>query len=379
MRLVRHFKNIGVSNHILGLYCLLLVFLPVGLSAQAINRTVSPRIELSKHLNDTLLKKILVLGTPHLRVLKDSLERTALDSLLTTLELYEPQAIAVEAMSSEMISSLESESGNGSVIVEAFAAKQIKQGKIMQHLLNTSRKQAQVIADSLLRVSGAPDIGTHLKQVAYLLTSYDYYSALLQWSYLPEDLRKHNGVFPDSVSTFLSNDLLNTNEITSLALPLAKRLTHQRIFPIDDHYDDLMLLPVNETLSSEVQDHPLFQEVARSGIYSQSDSLLRQANIKRNLLPYYLYLNSSDYMSTDIKTQWGLFLRTGLQSGLDRFRFTLWEIRNLNIASNILKAAPLAHHTRVLVIIGVAHKPFLDEYLGQMPDVQLVQIRDILR
>lgn len=379
MQLMRHLKGISVPNHILGLYCLLLTLLPVALGAQGTSNSVSPRIELANLLNDTLSKKILVLGTPHLSVLKESFKRTALDSLLTTLGLYRPQVIAVETMSPEMIGSLESEGGNASVIVEAFAEKHIKQGRTMQHLLNTSRKQAQVIADSLLLLSSKRDINTRLKQVAYLLASYDYYSALLQWSYLPEDVRKHNAIIPDSVSTSLSNDLLNTNEITSLALTLAKTLMHQRIFSIDDHYDHLMLLPISDTLLSELQKHPLFQEVVRSRLYANSDSLLRLTNNMGNLLPYYLYLNSSDYMSTDIKTQWGLFLRTRLQSGFDRYRFTLWEIRNMNIASNILKAAPLVSHSRVLVIIGAAHKPFLDEYLGQMPDVQLLQLRDIVR
>jgi hypothetical protein len=321
----------------------------------------------------------LILGTPHLSTLKDGFNRTALDSLLAVLSLYRPQVIAVEAMAPEMIGSLENEGGSARGILDAFAAKQVKRGHTMQKLLNTSGKEAHVIADSLILISSKPDINRRLKQVGYSLASYDYYSALLQWSYIPDDYRQHNDILPDSISTFLTNDLLKSNEITSLALPLAKTLMHQRILAIDDHYDDQMLLPISDSLSSELQRHPLFREVVGSRLYVSSDSSLRLANNRHNLLPYYLYLNSSDYMSKDMKTQWGLFLRTHLQSGFDRYRFSLWEIRNLKIACNILNATFTASRSRVLVVIGAAHKPFLDEYLGQMPDVQLLQLRDIVR
>jgi pheromone shutdown protein TraB len=80
-----------------------------------------------------------------------------------------------------------------------------------------------------------------------------------------------------------------------------------------------------------------------------------------------------------MKTQWGFFLKTHLPSGHDTYRFTLWEIRNLLIASNILKVVPPVGEGKVLVIIGAAHKPFLDEYLRQLPDVRIVQLEELLR
>jgi hypothetical protein len=365
-------------NLVLHRYIVLMLFLPIALSAQMASNYASPRMELADLLNDTLSKKVLVLGTSHLNVLGKSFNRVALDSLLAVVERYRPQIVAIEAMPPELIGSLENEGGNARVIVEAFSAKQIKRGQSMQQVLNTSRRQAQSIADSLFLVSGSPDISRRLNHIAYSLASYDYYSALLQWSYLPEEVRKHNDIIPDSVSISLNKDLLNANEITSLALPLAKTLLHQRVVSIDDHFDDLMLLPISDSLTSELKKHPKFQEVVTSRLYADSDSLLKLANANGNLLPYYLYLNSPGYMSSDIKMQWGLFLRTHLQSGLDRYRFTLWEIRNLKIASSILNAAPTASHCRILVIIGAAHKPFLDEYLRQMPDIQLLQLQDLL-
>ncbi len=379
MKFARNVNARGVPPRLPGVCFLLLVLLPLAVGAQGTHTDALPRVELAGLLGDSLTPRILVLGTPHLSTLKGSFNRMALDSLLVVLQRFRPQVIAVETLPPDVIGSLENEGGAAREVVEWFAGKHIKQGATMQRVLGCSRERAMAVADSLAVLPGRPDINTCLLQVASLLASYDYYSALLQWSYLPGEYRIHNDVIPDSVSAFLNNDLVNPNEIISLALPLARRLMHQRVVPIDDHTDDQLLLPISDSLTSELQRQPLFQEVAGSRLYASSDSLMKLANSRSNLLPYYLYLNSPEFMSNDISVQWGLFLRTHLHSGFDRYRYALWEVRNLRIAGNVMSAAPLPSQHRVLVIIGAAHKPFVEAYLHQMPDLRLLQLQDILK
>ena len=84
-------------------------------------------------------------------------------------------------------------------------------------------------------------------------------------------------------------------------------------------------------------------------------------------------MNSAEHGEADVDAQWGLFLRTHLESGLDRSRLALWEVRNLNIASHVRRASAHSPGGRVLVVIGAGHKPFLDDLLGRMADVEIIE------
>jgi len=68
-----------------------------------------------------------------------------------------------------------------------------------------------------------------------------------------------------------------------------------------------------------------------------------------------------------------------LTSRLDRSRLALWDVRNLNILSNLRRASARKPGGRMLVIIGAGHKPFLDVLLAQMLDVRPVQLSDLLK
>ena len=75
----------------------------------------------------------------------------------------------------------------------------------------------------------------------------------------------------------------------------------------------------------------------------------------------------------DVDLQWGSFLRSNLADQIDRSHLALWEVRNLQIAANIRRLTAEHPGGRVLVIIGAAHKPFLESYLQQMADIDVVQ------
>jgi len=91
-------------------------------------------------------------------------------------------------------------------------------------------------------------------------------------------------------------------------------------------------------------------------------------------LPFYRFVNSKEYGRQDADTQWGAFLRSRLSDRIDRIQLALWEVRNLRMASNIRQVASQHPGGRVLVIVGAAHKPFLESYLGLMADVRIVDL-----
>ena len=390
MALQYHHLKDATAKQLTALLCLFLA-LPVTTVAQARvqkNKAVETQTRdhqrsvhtiLSQHLDDSSKTQVMVLATPHLRILKDCFKPSATDSLLSALRRYRPQLIGIESIPPEEIDAMVKKGGDNAIIVDAFAGKHTSYAAVTQKLIGRSATEAKTEADSILQWSLPTDASTRLNLIVHLLAANDYYSALLQWSYLPQDARTHNNTLPDSISRQMNEALLSPNEIHSLAIVLAKTLRLQRLFSIDDHYDDLMLLPVNETLSEEISKHPLYQEIAQSTLYTNQEAMLRRACQDGNLLPHYKYLNSPEYLLMDVDTQWSFFLRTKLPSGLDRYRLTLWEVRNLNIASNIRKATATHNGGRMLVIIGASHKPFLDNYLNQMGDIKLVNVDELLR
>jgi len=328
---------------------------------------------LHQQLTDSERTEILIVGTPHFNELTDSFQTSFVDSLIVKLKNFKPDLIGIESMPPEMIHEMSGIDGNEKIIVQAFAEKSI----FYSNLFVNKSASSFFEMDSLLNNSNKND-NVRLKIVKELLTQYDYYSALLQWTYLPKELRTQTNIFNDGISAKLNADLSTVNEIHQLAIPLARMLNIQKLYSIDDHYDDLNLLPVSEKLSSEITKHPLYKEIANSKLYTDLNEKTHNATVNKNLFPLYLYMNSPEYQSADVKAQWGFFLKTKMTSGLDRYRYSLWQVRNFNIVSNILKAVASSHGKRMVVIIGAAHKPFLESYLTTCPDIKLLSFSDEL-
>ncbi|NIN00159.1 MAG: hypothetical protein GTO24_19410 [candidate division Zixibacteria bacterium] len=338
---------------------------------------------LKASIEDSLKTKILILASPHLKALGESFNPSMLDSLLFVLEHYRPDLIAVESMPPSLIEEMERKKGNFTEVLNQFAKDRIENGHIAQRLLGINRKEAEQKADSLLDVMSKQSKydtldEARLSLVVSMLASYDLNSALLQWSYLSDDLRIRNEVIPGNISTYLDEELKSPDEIVAIGVRLAKRLGLQRVESIDDHQEKDTFLKISTQLVSELQANSVYRSAANSPFYIDSEKRLQDAAEDGFLLRHYLYLNSSQYTSTDVATQWGLFFKTGLPSGLDRSRVALWEVRNLNVASRIRQSTVLYPGKRVLVIVGASHKPFLDAYLSQMMDVQLVNLDEIL-
>ena len=343
----------------------------------------SPNDILEAPIDESSKTQILVLATPHLRSLGKGFYPSILDSLLFVLEKFRPDLISVESMPSSLIEDMQRKKGHYSEVLNQFAKDRIEYGQQAQKLLGVSTKEAEQTADSLLQVltkqmKNEYLLTRRLNLVMWMLASYDLNSALLQWSYLPENSRTNTEIVTEDVATFLNEQLKQPNEISSIGIVLAKTIGLQRIESIDDHKDKDIFMTIAPNLMNELKDNPMYKSVANSLLYVNSESRLQEAVQEGNLLPYYLYINSSEYTSKDVKTQWHLFFRTNLPSGLDRSRVALWEVRNLNIASHIRRVTVLHPGKRMLVIIGASHKPFLDSYLSQMMDVRLVHLEDVL-
>jgi hypothetical protein len=262
--------------------------------------------------------------------------------------------------------------------VKQFGGRRVQFGKKMQKRLGLSWFEAYTTAEKGLQEL-RKDTG-HEKRSALILdliAAYDDLTALVQWSYLPEDYRKDCREIPEGVRAYLENRLKSQNERISLGVALARKLGLERLHYIDDHHDkdlynrivgDLITALEAKGADKGIEEHPFFK-----------DSLERrqQAVEEKDLYPYFRYLNSPEYGARDSEVQWDIWFKTGVESGLDRTRLALWEVRNLNMASHVRRATALIPGGRMLVIVGSAHKPFLETYLNQMADLKLEQFNDL--
>jgi hypothetical protein len=328
---------------------------------------------------------VLVVGSEHLAGLGQDFRPELFRRLREVLDDYRPDVVAVEALPPEDVARLSRDAaaapeGPEAQLLAAFAADATRYGRQAQEALGLSFEAAGAAAASLLSAN-EESTEAHRSLALHLLAAYDLPSAVLQWSYLSEEQRDGSGAVTSDIADALNRHLASPREIVSIGVAVARRLRLQRLVSIDDHVDDEIGLKtgLNEALANELQGNAAYLELAASPYFQEARSRLADAAKAGDLLPLYIRLNSTDYLNQDVSAQWHLFYRTSLPSKRDRARASLWEARNLNIASRIRTHSASHPGGRILVVIGAAHKPFLDTYLAQMMDIKVVQLGELMR
>lgn len=245
----------------------------------------------------------------------------------------------------------------------------------MQTQLKTSPEAARLSAQSRLQ-QATLDEADRARLVSELLASYELARAALHFTELSESARQQARL-PAEVRLKLDAILSRMDEIYSLALPLAKRLKLKQLDAVDAHGDGLQIMAWPEDSQNKVFGHPLKQAIAKEPLFKAIDTRLLADNTQGDLQPFYDWLNSGEYLRGDIGKQWAPFLRMSDTDGYGKARLALWELRNQQIAANIAALSAQPGVKRVLVIYGIAHKPFLDAALTSLSHVQLRQWEEL--
>ena len=166
------------------------------------------------------------------------------------------------------------------------------------------------------------------------------------------------------------------NEISSLALKLADNQKLQKLEYIDNLQDEPLLYKHFPSFTKDFTDNQeLFKDIRNSPVYQKVNKLIASGIKDENLLDLYLFMNSVEYKKQDFEAQHEIWLNSKFNSGSDRARFSLWEMRNLQITANILKICAFYPGKSIIVIIGASHKSFIEKYLKQIPDIELLEFR----
>lgn len=331
----------------------------------ALSSSVTPRIQ----------SEVLVLGSWHTGSFK-ILEERHLHSTLDLLDRFAPTRIAVESLPPDEIALLLERAPRqpaAAQLLEMFGKHITDAGHAMQSALEVGRLEAEARARELLADAGAgmaPAARAGL--VGHLLASYEYYSALLQWSYLDAEARAAAGL-PDGVRESLDERLRSKDEIVTLAMAMARRHGLQRLYPIDSHYEAVRTMEFPEKVMDAVFGDPSIRAWRDRPAAAGMRMLPKRAQESGDLLPLLREVNSFAVQEDDA-TQWRAWLAMDHPSGLDRFRYAMWELRNERMASGVLDAAASTRPERVLVVVGFAHKSYLDRELAGKLALRLVQL-----
>ena len=360
--------------------CAALAFLFAAVAPAAAQQPGADESPLATDVPESTATKVFVLGTTHLSGVADQFEPSMVDSLITLLDAYGPDAIGVENRSGRQIAAMERWGGRFEAVLDRYAGTSVHHGHLIREQAGWTWSEANRRADSLLAVarSDTTRLGDEgrLALIQHLLAAYRLQTAALQWKYLAPEARSAQSVLPDTTIADLNKRLTAANETYSIGMRLAHRRGHQRLYPIDDQTEKDLAMEPGRALMSAIGDsmrqvfdtHPVFQ---------RADSIEKAALEEGTLLPYYHYVNQEKVGRADVNVQWRTMLEVDRPDKSGRQLLALWETRNLHSVGHIQRMVAQHPGERVLVIVGSSHKPFYDTYLRQMMGVKVVEAEDV--
>ncbi|QSX38346.1 DUF5694 domain-containing protein [Shewanella sedimentimangrovi] len=318
---------------------------------------------------------VMVFGTAHLAGIKEDLSSGPLAPVLQRLEQYQPTAIAVESLRPQDIATMIAGQENYQDVLKTFVGeKLISLAQKEQDKLKVTTTEAIGKLNKLL-AEPEPTDSQRVDIIRFAIAGFSRDTAALQWKYLGESTAT-DAIDPE-LRDYLNKTTSNNNEVNVIASALALKLKLNRLYPIDDHLDKDMYQGVVEKLMPSYETSKYAAELGNSDYIKKPETLKKQASQTGDWLPLFTWYNSNAYKAEVIDKEWSLFVDKDLDPAAGAARIALWEVRNLNMASNIMRVVADHVGERVVIVVGSNHKVFLEQYLSNMIGVNLVQFNDL--
>lgn len=316
--------------------------------------------------------EVMVLGTTHLSHMPKSFDPVTLRGLLDRLAGWHPQIIAIESMSGPHCAFMRQYPGRYKDAVDSYCWDPAPARAATGLDVPAATAEAEAM---LAHWPVTPTPAQRRKLASRLLAGGEPASALVQWLRLPE-AERHAGDGLDTVlATLLDQLRTQRGEDWLIAAPLAARLGLERVVPMDDQAE-IMLVADDKTYGealTKAWNNPVCAK--RKKI---DDALLASLGSAAGVLPLYRGLNDSVMAPMITGCDFGAALEDPSPQGYGRVYVGYWETRNLRMAANIREAVGTHPGSRALVIVGAAHKWYLQAYLNQMHDVHIVDVSPML-
>ena len=312
--------------------------------------------------------QVLVLGSVHLNAMPEDFNSAALDGLLDRLAAFRPEIITIEALSGEEcdLAARHPAKYGPDYCAGTVAAKKATG-------LDVPAATAEV--DRTLKGWPAQPTSAQRRHLAALfLAANDRASAYAQWLQLPDAERRVGDGIDAALVEMLGKIQMRNNENYQVGARLAARLGLQRLYAVDNHTGD----------NHDFTDRPAFgraiEAAWQAGRTELDEREKREQALMRapDLLPLYRYVNEPEHLRVLADVNVRAALRANSPEGYPQIWVAGWEIRNLRMAANIRETFRERTGGRVLSIVGASHKPWLDDWLGQLQGVEVVDVARVL-
>jgi len=316
--------------------------------------------------------EVLVLGSPHLSQLPNTLDPKLLGPLLDRLARFKPDVITIEALNGEECDTLLRFKPQHGTAWDDYCWPTAD----IEKASGLSISAALVEVDKTLATWPKDPSPSQLRRLAMLfIAANDRASAMVQWIKLPPEERRAGDGLDQAMVDILERKGKPLNENYAIGAALAARLGLNRVYPADDHLADGPDLgeDYGKALQAAWQQKPL------PAVRAEFDR--RQSNIKSaaDLLALYRFLNDPKTQRATIAGDMGRNAKFATPQLYGRQYLSWWENRNLRMVANIRGAFAGKPDARVLVIVGSTHKGYFDAYLNMMQDIRLVDAMQFLR
>ncbi|MBW0143717.1 DUF5694 domain-containing protein [Sphingomicrobium clamense] len=320
--------------------------------------------------------QLLSLGTAHLSGWSEFVDRpqldAALDPLLDRLEAWAPDTIMIENISGANCDHLE----RYGVFYAGAADTYCRDVGDAGEFTGLSRVEANIAMLETLMKGGPEDTPQARRALAAtMLAAGEHYSALVQWLRLPEAERAAGEELSEAMVGRLDKLSTSLNESASIAVPLAVRLGHERVWPVDDHSADQLYLRNAEIFGKRMR------EIWSSGDTSAREkymALTEKVKADRDIVSFLREMNSLEAQDMTINNDFAKGLADDQPEGVGQDYANWWQVRNMRMVANIVAAAAMNRSQRSLAIVGASHKAYYDNYLDTMHHIELVDTVDFL-
>ncbi|PEQ13889.1 hypothetical protein B2G71_06195 [Novosphingobium sp. PC22D] len=318
--------------------------------------------------------EVMVLASPHLSQLPDSFRAELVEPLVARLVDWRPTAIATE--------------DNSGLLCDFMRRHPARYGEdylsycfdttAAAHATGLDVPAANAEAERMLADwPEHPEPQMRRRLAAVLLAAGEPASALVQWLRLPGTERRSGGILTPELVSLLDKRMTTVNETDLIAARVAARAGLERVWSVDDQSIYLGELKDEDAYGAALS--KAWDNAATKARNRQGRTLESGLGRADGLLDYYRALNDPSYAVQAYQSDWGPALSEPSAQAFGRRYVSYWETRNLRMVANIREVLGRRPGTRMLAIVGASHKGYYEAYLGQMRDVELVDVMAVLR
>jgi hypothetical protein len=317
--------------------------------------------------------QVLTIGSAHIGQLKVAVTSDMLVPLLDKLAAFKPDIITHEGISGEQCDTLKRYAAKYPGMFDTYCWPTDEAEKAT----GLSVPAAMAAIDTTMATwPTTPTVAQRRHLAALFIAAGDRPSARVQWLQIPADDRKTGDGIDEALLKIVTRAGAKPNETYDVAVALAVRLGHQRVYAVDDHTADTV-----QALAGPGFD-PFMQRLWGSGkfaIQKEDDRFEAALKTGTDVLAYYRFMNRPATQRDWVTLDYRRAMNTPSSENYGRQYVAWWEVRNLRMVSNIRTAFGNRPGARVLNIVGASHKPYYDAYLNMMSDVTLIDAERVLR